>query len=244
MQSDFAKGLLDPNLPVPDGIVGPDGRDAGKRYDVYRNNVVVSLTEALAAAYPVVKAVVGAEFFAAMAGVHVRKHPPKSPLMIFYGEDFPKFLTRFPPAAQLGYLPDVARLERARREAYHSADATPCPPEKLALLKGSNLFDARLVLHPSLRIIRSRYPIFSIWRYNSTDDKSPIGDAREIAMISRPADILEMQNISKGSAMFIESLMADPLGVAMDKAKGADADFDLSTNLTGLLSAGLLVDII
>ena len=243
MQSKFAKGLLDPNLSAPGGVVGPHGRAAGKRYDVYRNNVVVSLTEALAAAYPVVKVVVGAEFFAAMAGVYVRKHPPKNPLMILYGEDFPYFLTRFPPAAQLGYLPDVARLERARREAYHAADAKACPPEKLGRLEGTKLFDARFVLHPSIRIIRSRYPIFSIWRHNSTDDKFPIGDAREIAMISRPTDTLKMHNISKGSATFVESLLVEPLGVAMDKAKGVEADFDLSTNLTGLLSSGLLVDI-
>lgn len=243
MQSEFAKGLLDPNLLPPEGVVGPNGRPAGKRYDVYRNNVVVSLTEALTSAYPVIKAIVGDEFFNAMAGVHVRTHPPKSPLMIYYGEDFPSFLTRFPPASHLGYLPDVARVELSRRQAYHSADVFPCPPEKLTKLDGNRIYDARLVLHPSIKIVRSRYPVYSIWRYNSTDDKSPIGEAREITMISRPSDEVIMQNPGVGTAMFIESLMTDPLGVAMDKAKAAQADFDLAGNLTELLSAGLLVDI-
>ncbi len=243
MQTEFAKGLLNPDLPTPEGVIGPGGRAAGKRYDVYRNNVIVSLTEALASAYPVIKTIVGAEFFDAMAGVHVRKFPPKSPLMIYYGADFPRFLTKFPPAAHLGYLPDVARLERARRQAYHAADASPCAPEKLAGLDGNKLYDARVVLHPSIHIIRSRYPVFSIWRYNSTDDKSPIGKAREITMISRPQSEVIMQNPTAGTAMFIESLMRDPLGVAMDKAKGVQPDFDLSSNLTQLLSAGLITDI-
>ena len=243
MQSEFAKGLLDPNLPTPKGVVGPGGRAAGKRYDVYRNNVVVSLTEALASAYPVIQTLVGKEFFDAMVGVHLRKHPPKSPLMINYGEDFPTFLTKFPPASHLGYLPDVARVELARRQAYHAADASPCPPERLSNLDGNRLYDARIVLHPSLRIIRSRYPVFSIWRYNSTEDKSPIGDAREITMIARPADEVIMQNPCAGTAMFVESLMVDALGVAMDKAKGAQPDFDLAANLTELLTAGLITDI-
>lgn len=243
MQTEFAKGLLDPNLPTPEGVVGPGGRAAGKRYDVYRNNVVVSLTEALASAYPVIQTIVGKEFFDAMAGVHVRKHPPKSPLMIYYGEDFPNFLTKFPPTSHLGYLPDVARVELARRQAYHAVDASPCAPEKLANLDGNKLYDARIVLHPSIRIIRSRYPVFSIWRFNSTDDKSPIGEAREITMISRAADEVIMQNPTAGTAMFIESLMTDPLGVAMDKAKGVQSDFDLAGNLTELLSAGLITDI-
>lgn len=243
MQSEFAKGLLDPNLPTPKGVTGPGGRAAGKRYDVYRNNVVVSLTEALASAYPVIQTIVGNEFFDAMAGVHVRKHPPKSPLMIYYGEDFPSFLTKFPPTSHLGYLPDVARVELARRQAYHAADAAPCAPEKLANLDGNKLYDARIVLHPSIRIIRSRYPVFSIWRYNSTNDKSPIGEAREITMISRPLGELIMQNPTVGTAMFIESLMTAPLGVAMDKAKGVQVDFDLAGNLTELLSAGLITDI-
>lgn len=243
MQTDFAKGLLNPDLPAPEGVIGPNGHPAGKRYDVYRNNVVVSLTEALAAAFPVIKSIVGEDFFTAMAGVHVRQHPPKSPLMIFYGEDFPAFLSRFPPVTHLGYLPDMARLEHARRAAYHAADATPCPPEKLAGLEGPKLFGARLVLHPSIRIVSSRSPIFSIWRYNSTRDKSPLPDGGETVLISRPANELKMQIISKSTAVFLNALTQDALGVAMEKAATAEPEFDLAANLTELLSAGLLVDI-
>lgn len=243
MQNEFGLGLLNPDLPAPDGVVGPHGRPAGNRYDVYRNNVVVSLSEALAAAFPVVRTIVGPAFFTAMAGVHVRDFPPKNPLMIHYGDDFAGFLTHFSPVKHLGYLPDVARLERLRREAYHAADASPCPPEKLGQLQGVSLFNARLVLHPSIRIITSRYPIFEIWRFNSTDDKSPIGDSRDTVLVSRQNGELNMQKITKGTAAFLNALANDTLGVAMEKAAAVQPDFDLAKNLTELLSAGLLVDI-
>ena len=96
-QTAFRKGLLDPGLPAPEGLQNPDGAQATKRFDVYRNNVAVSLSDALEAAFPVVRKLVGDEFFRAMAGVYLRKFPPSSPLMMFYGEHLPQFLKRFEP---------------------------------------------------------------------------------------------------------------------------------------------------
>ncbi len=243
MQVEFGKALLDPEMPVPNGVVGPHGRPAGRRYNVYRNNVVVSLTEALAAAFPVVRALVGEEFFTAMAGVFVRQHPPTSPLMIYYGEAFADFLAGFPPAHQVAYLPDMARLEYARRESYHSADATPCPASKLALLEAEGVETRHLHLHPSLRIVRSNYPIFSIWRFNSTDDRSPIPQQPETIMISRPASQLSMRTIPESAAMFLHALQTQPLGAAVEATSTKHQDFDLTANLGEMLRSGLIIDI-
>ncbi|MGE4610658.1 MAG: hypothetical protein AAED33_04555 [Paracoccaceae bacterium] len=140
-------------------------------------------------------------------------------------------------------MPGVARVERARRAAYHAADASPGPPNALTKLTGDKLFNARLTLHPSIHIVRSRYPIFSIWRFNSTEDKSPIGNARETVLVSRPDSEMCMNNITKGTATFVESLQTDVLGVAIVKAKAAEPNFDLAANMTDLLATGLLIDI-
>ena len=243
MQIEFSQALLDPELPVPDGVIDPKGRPAGRRYNVYRNNVVVSLSEALAAAFPVVQKLVGEQFFTAMAGVFVRQHPPKTPLMIYYGDEFPDFLRTFPPVAQLPYLPDVAQLEYARRLTYHSADADPCPPDKLALLQTDGLENRQLTLHPSLHILRSEHPIFSIWRLNSTDDQTPVISTPEIVMISRPAAEVTMNRISDSAAAFIEALQRYPLGEAADRTAADHPQFDITENLTAILQSGLLIDI-
>ena len=134
MQRDFSRALLDANLPVPDGIVGPDGQPSKKRFGVYRNNVVVSLIEALELGYPTVQKIIGNEYFGALAKVYVCDHPPETPMMFKYSEGFPDFLQGFDPLAHLKYLPDVARLERARRQSYHSADSAADGAAKLSAI--------------------------------------------------------------------------------------------------------------
>ena len=59
----FAAALLDPDRRVPDGISGPDGKRANKRFSVYRNNVTVGLIDALGEIFPAVKRLVGSDFF-------------------------------------------------------------------------------------------------------------------------------------------------------------------------------------
>ena len=71
----FAAALTDPTHSTPMGVIGPHGKGAVTRYNVYRNNVTVSLINALAAIYPAIQRITGIEFFRAMARFHVRAHP-------------------------------------------------------------------------------------------------------------------------------------------------------------------------
>lgn len=243
MQKDFSQALLNADNPIPDGVVGPTGGPSQKRFGVYRNNVVVSLIEALKAAYPTVQKIVGTEFFDAMAGVYVRDHPPTSPLMMFFGEQFPQFLERFEPVKNLPYLPDLARLERARREAYHSADAAPCAAEKLGEIPPEKLGEVRLKLHPSVRIVASEHPVFSIWRFNNIEQQK-IVVPKEDVLICRPDMTVEMRVLPSGAQIFLSNLQAgQTLGTAATTAAESCDDFDLSVNLGGIFEASILVDI-
>ena len=88
-QAKFAAALLDPACPCPSGLKTWTGGDPARRFQVYRNNVVASLIDALADTFPVTLELVGDTFFRAMAGVFVRGCPPRSPILAFYGDDFP-----------------------------------------------------------------------------------------------------------------------------------------------------------
>lgn len=183
-QTDFTAGLLDPEHPAPEGLIGPTGAPAGKRYNVYRNNVAVSLADALETAFPVIRKLVGDEFFRAMAGIYLRQHPPRSPLMMHYGQDMPGFLAAFPPVAHLPYLPDVARVELAVRHAYHAADAAALTGDDVSAIPEADLPGIRFAPAPPVQLIASAYPVASIWRANMLGETA--GKGPETALITRP----------------------------------------------------------
>jgi len=58
-------------MAAPNDVVATLGKGVVKRYNVYRNNVTVSLIDALAAIYPDVQRITGVEFFRAMARSHI-----------------------------------------------------------------------------------------------------------------------------------------------------------------------------
>ena len=86
-QSDFRAAVLDAQQPAPAYVQTPAAQPAPKRFGVYRNNVVVSLVEALRSGFPALIPLVGEEFFTALAREYAANHPPTSPVMLFYGAD-------------------------------------------------------------------------------------------------------------------------------------------------------------
>jgi hypothetical protein len=233
-QSQFAAALLDPGAPVPEGIVGPDGQPAPKRFAVYRNNVALSLTRALEASFPTVRKLVGEEFFAALAGDFLRAHPPSSRMLMLYGEEMPGFLARFQPVAHLGYLPDVARLDQAMRESYHAADSRPLSEAEFQRLVGSDIARLRLRLAPPLRLVRSPWPVVSIWEANHEGGASPRPVAED-ALVLRPEFDPRPTRLPLGGAAFVAGLIEGrALGDCVDRA---GPDLDLAAVL-GVMIAG------
>ncbi len=238
-QAQFAAALLDPDLAAP-ATVSAGHRS---RFAIYRNNVAVSLIEALATRFPAVRRVVGEEFFAEAARLFVARHPPTSRRIAIYGEDFADFLERLPACAEIPYLGDLARLEAARTHAYHAADAAPLGPETLAVLSAESLADLRVTLHPAVAIIVSAHPIVTIWAMNTGEQPfANIDDWRDqAALISRPAIDVEVRILPPGGAAFLTALArATPLAEAAETAQLSAADFDLTLNLAALFSAGLV----
>jgi stage V sporulation protein SpoVS len=245
LQRGFAAALLDPALPTPTGLVGPDGEPSSRRFAVYRNNVMVGLTQTLKDAYPAVHRIVGSEFFHALARAYVVGHLPRSPMLFDYGAGLADFIDRFEPASVLPYLAEVARIERAWIEAYHSAEATPIGAAAFSQIDPDLLPDVSLVLHPSARIVSSRFPALTIWRMNVEDGTPAQIDlcaGGEDALVLRPKVEVEVRSIPAGSADFIRALATGrSVLAAFEEALVTNPGFDLAANLTDLVQVGAVI---
>ena len=240
-QAHFGAALLDPQAAVPPGLTTWNGSDPGPRFAIYRNNVSVSLVNALADTFPVVQALVGEEFFRAMAMLFVRQGLPQSPVLADYGEGFADFIAQFEPAAALPYLADVARLEMARVRAYHAADAQRLTREDLALAS-AQLVDGlacRLDPHPSLQIVRSPFAVVSLWQAHQIDPVVLEGFdllAPQDALVLRQDLDVVVVRIASASASWIQALTERmDLGSASELALAADPEFNLAQNLALLI---------
>lgn len=249
-QHAFAAALLDAALPVPPGLSAWNGSDAGLRFAVYRNNVVHSLVTVLTDSFPVVRQLVGDEFFGAMARLYLVDHPPASPLMHRYGAGLPAWIADFEPATALPYLSDIARLEWARLCAFHAADAEPIEVQALIALMHTpdRLANTTLALHPTLTTVRSPHPIVSLWSAHQEDDAMRDEqlaalrmDRAEAALLFRDAaDDALVLALPDADAGLIAAIAA---GASLAAAHQAHPQADLVQVLTLLLRHGLITGV-
>ena len=239
----FATAIDDPSLATPPMTHGRMGAPDARRFAVYRNNVAVGLIGALEARYPVSRRLAGEELFRAMARAFVRAHRPRSPVMIAYGAEFPEFA-----AGCDGIEPslvDVARLENAWVEAYHSEDATVATVGELAALDPDCLPGTRIAFHPAARLMRFATPAASIWAsaQNSDGAAARAKGSGEDALITRPGCDVRVRVLPPLGYDFALSLRE---GATLIEAVAAldDPAFDFGTHLVGLVESGAVASIV
>jgi hypothetical protein len=245
VQADFARGVLGPGAaPAALNAIASGGITPERRLAIYRNNVLVSLRRVLEGAFPASRRLLGAERFEEAALAFIRAKPPDRPQLAIYGAGFPAFLERTGVAAFVPFLPDVARLEWAREEAYYAADAPPLTASALSGIPVARYPKLRFELHPSLRLIRSRGPVHTLWRagLQSGDGETCKGGPEQVlvvrpdmTVVTRPiaaADLVLLQALGNGHAL------ADAAARAGAIEPGFDLERALALHLAGGSFAG------
>ncbi len=232
VQAAFANALMNPELSVPEALRRKtDGQPNTARFNVYRNNTATSLTDALGDTYPVVKTLVGDEFFQALARAYMASHLPQSPVLIQYGAEMADFIAGFAAAQPLPFLADVARIEWAWLQAYHGEDRESVPVDVLSSVPPENVAGTRLVMHPTLHIIRSPWPAASIWSAHQDDDDEAraavlagIAPHGESVLVLRPSLDVSVECVTSEVGDLVQSL-ADgaELGEAAEQLGNGDA---------------------
>ncbi len=243
VQRTFAEALLCSDAPIPATIREASGPAHASRFSVYRNSVIAGLTNAVSARYPVVRKLLWDDAFNRVAHQYVVSEPPRSPVLLHYGESFPRFLRGIGQGAAANYLADLAEIESARTRAYHAADAAPLSREAFNAVPPDEWPGLRIVLHPSVTLMKSDFPVVSIWQANLYANDNTLEVWRpECALIARPHLEVEVRVISTSVCDFIAALAdGQTVGAAIAKASAKAPDFDLAECFSALISANIAV---
>jgi hypothetical protein len=236
LQAGFARALRDADAtPATARWLAGDAAHLDRRVAIYRANMVASADKALSAACPVVRQVVGEEFFHALARAYQREQPSTSGDLGDFGAGFPAFLARFEPTQSLPYLPDLAHLEWAAHRAYGAADARAWDPAALSSVHAGQQSQIRFHWSPGLAVVESIHPIVRIWTIHQPGFAGEFAvdwDVAERALVARDGFAVTVAAIGAGDAAFlVASLAGAPLGDAAAAALQADPHFDLGALL-------------
>jgi hypothetical protein len=182
---------------------------------------------------------VGDAFFEEAARRHLEAEPSASGDLNRYGDAFPAFLDAYPHAAGLPWLSDVARLEWAWHEALMAADAEGLDVGALARVPPEARPCLRFSLHPSVRLVRSPWPVFAIWEANQPDrDGTADRDSGPDAVLAwREAGRVRLALLTAAEALFLERLMA---GMTLEVAADVPGEWDLAASLRRFAAHGVL----
>jgi len=254
VQRDFAASLIAGDAHAAERIraANPDGGklDAVRRLAVYRHNVFTNLRNVLGDIFPVVKRIVGEAFFVHAADQFIRTHPSHSGDLNRYGAQWPAFLAGYPHAAELPYLPDVARLEWAWHACFHAAEAATLDLGRLADvpagLHGALVFR----LHPAVRLLASEFPILRIWQVNQDDYSGALeidweqgGDHLLVRRDDAQSVEVVIQALPPAAFAFLDAMRRQgSLETAATAALEGDDAFDLQGFLLEFVQCGVIVD--
>jgi Putative DNA-binding domain len=246
LEVSFRDGVLAGDTAVL-GAFEPGELTEQKRLDVYRNNVFSNYRGALEAVYPAILSLAGDDYFRQAAHRYVQRYPSSSGDIHHYGQEFCDLLSSLPGAADLAYLPDVARLEWFIHEAFHAADRERLDLSRLQGIPSEDYPQLRFSLNPAARLLHSDYPIRRIWQVNlpdyQGDQRVDLSEGGETVLVMRRNFVMEVAPISAAEASTLMAFQRDDnFGDALNAALVIDPDFDVGSFLQRFVLDETIVD--
>lgn len=245
-QQQFAGALLDAGN-APQVLSQFKGSGNEHRLALYRGNLTATWDKVLSAAYPVVRMLVGEEFFSGLSKAYGSAHPSTSGDLNRFGADFDTFLREFPHVADYPYLTDMAALEWALHRAHYAPAAQGVSAQRLAELSPDQMETARMTLHPACRLLASDWATIQLWQAHQPDSGVAFPDnmtAPSYGIVARPAWKTQVVPLSAAGYSALRTLgEGRDFGAALDAAFDIDEAFDVAGNLQLWLAQALIVDI-
>jgi hypothetical protein len=243
LQSSFAAAVFSGGEAPGEFLSCCTGSQVERGLQAYRNSVLANLAGAVRMSYPVLQRIVGQAFLDAAIRHYVLERPSTSGDLNAYGGDFDAFIDAYEPAAELPYLPDVARLEWQVQCLYGMADA---PAQDLALLASTqpeHWGDLHFRLDPAHTVLASHWPLARIWDVNQPgyDGNFQVDfDVPQTVLVHRRLDGTVVERLDDGECVLIDALAAGAsLAEAVEQAARHET-FELQAALQRFVTNGLI----
>ncbi|APZ43430.1 putative DNA-binding domain-containing protein [Acidihalobacter ferrooxydans] len=217
---------------------------------IYRNNVRVGALNALAGAFPAVKALLGEDCFEGSMLRYLAAHPSRAGDLHELGAAVPAYLATVPEFAELAYLSDVARLEWLQRAALVAADAAAFDFSGLGEVDEARFDALRFRLAPASRAFASPWPVFGIWRMarasaQGEETGEPLPDIHgggECVIVYRDGrQQPRTERLTPGAYALLTGLGdALPFAVACERAWAVDSELDVGDCLQRFVVSGVI----
>ncbi|MBB5460169.1 DNA-binding domain-containing protein [Paraburkholderia sp. Cpub6] len=246
VQLDFATALLNVNAEqrLLQVLVGDEAKNR-KRVALYRDNLRQMWHRVLASAYPVLRELLGDDFFLSLSREYGAADPAWSGDLNRFGSRMAELLEAWPPTATYRYLADVARLEWLVHRAYFAADAVTLTADGQARCTRETLENSSLRLHPAVELLHTSTSAADLWlsAHDSGQNLEPRDYERpQWMVVVRPRWIPDVMVISPTAFAMLHDLRdGAAMGDALDAALVRDSNFDFERDWQAWINHGIVV---
>jgi hypothetical protein len=245
IQAGIANGLVRQTRPLRDALL-TGGEDPSRRFAVHSRHYAASLARSILDRFTATVWLTGSAPMATAAFAFVSDHPPASPCIAEYGENFPAYLGTRADLAHLPYLAQFATIDwhLGRLAIAISCDAidslAQCDPQRIA--------DAQLRLQPGLEFLEVDWSLDELVAfYLSGELPNRYALRREAVWLElRGArGDLSLQRLSSGDFTFRKALAEGAtLGDAATAAHDTDQTFTPQAAVSRLLQERLVTAVV
>ena len=230
---------------IPPQLIG--GRNPRRRLAIHQRHYRSSLVAAIRTKFPATAWLLGMPFLDEAAQEFVRRHPPATPCIAEYGEEFPGFLSTYLGAARAPYLCSFAELEWHLGQVAIAVDQPALALDAFSTLEINTLMDASLMLQAGLRYLHASWPVDDLMKLYLTDtahSEYRLAPADVWLEVRGSRGEFQINRLNAAEFVFRKAVLdRQSIGNAAQRALDTNAEFDAGQAFTTLVNGGYVIAI-
>lgn len=247
LQTEFQSGVLKNDAKNLINAIVENHFSAEQQLQIYHNNILVSLTEALQSIYPNIQRLLGEDFFKAAANIYIPQNLPHTGSLIEFAGNFAEFLADFEHTKEMLYLVDIAKIDWACHQIYHAKDSPLFDLNKLRNIPEAEYEQIKFILNPASFILKSAYPVLHIIKICQEivgpEETVNLEEGGDNILIIRKEMEITFDRLSGAEFSFLQAIAEGYLFEKVcDLTLQNDPKFDVNSYLQKCLIEKIIVD--